>query len=249
MRLIGLLALIIGFEAYTRFFSFVGPLNVQIPADTRELVLVIHGSGGANDAGLLAIEKSFADINLPNHFAQFVNWSPFSDNIFRASANGEHLGELFGADLAKQLPNLQRLTLVAHSAGAYLLEPLCEAYRAKLKAQKQTAAWVEMIYLDPIGTKGSLDYSHGYRHYGHCADFSRAYINLDDAVPGTNGLLKQAHNIDVTHAKGKALFLQQGGDGHYWPVEYFLALPVERRQSAASMNYQNYPRASVEIVQ
>jgi hypothetical protein len=222
--LIGLLVLLVSFEAYTRFPSFVEPLAIQIPSNTRELVLVIHGSGGANDAGLLAVAKRFADLTTPNHFSQFINWSPFSDNIFRASAHGEHLAESFGVDLAKQLPALQRLTLVAHSAGAYWLEPLCESFRAASK----NAVVIEMIYLDPIGTKGSWDYGYGYRHYGQCADFARAYINLDDAVPGTNGLLEHARNIDVTQSAGKAQFLQQGGDGHYWPVKYFLALPAEQ---------------------
>jgi hypothetical protein len=222
--LIGLLVLLIGFEAYTRFPSFAVPLSIQIPTDNRKLILVIHGSGGASDSGLLAVTQHFADFKAPNHFTQFINWSPFSDNIFRASAHGEHLAELLGADLAKQLPALQRLTLVAHSAGAYWLEPLCKSFRA---ATKNTAV-IEMIYLDPIGTKGSWDYGYGYRHYGQCADFARAYINLDDAVPGTNGLLEHARNIDVTQAADKAQFLQQGGDGHYWPVTYFLALPADQ---------------------
>jgi hypothetical protein len=245
---IGLIFLLVGFEIYTRFPSFAVPLVVQVPAETRNLVLVIHGSGGANDLGLQVITKTFADSLASNHVAQFINWSPSSDNIFRASAHGQHLAEWLGADLAKQSPRLQRLTLVAHSAGAYWLEPLCEAYRVALKAQSITPAFVEMIYLDPIGTKGSWDYGYGYRHYGHCADFARAFINLDDAVPGTNGLLVQAHNIDVTQAKSKAAFLRQGGDGHYWPVSYFLALPAEQQQlSLESMNQPSSPRTSVEI--
>jgi hypothetical protein len=220
--LFALLIVAIGFESYTRFPSFAQIAAPEFPADTRELVLVFHGSGGATDPGLQAIAQQFAQHNSPNQSVRFINWSPFSDNIFRASAHGQQLASMLGDDLGRRLPGLKRLTLVAHSAGSYWLEPLCEAYRA---ATKQ-AAIIEMIYLDPIGTKGSWDYGYGYRHYGRCADFARAYINLDDAVPGTNDVLQQAFNIDVTTAAARAEFLRSGGDGHYWPVAYFLNLPA-----------------------
>jgi hypothetical protein len=110
---------------------------------------------------------------------------------------------------------VEAVHLVGHSAGAYLLDPLCAA----LKERAARPVRVEMTFLDPIGFQGAFDWGWGARNYGACADYAEAFINTDDGVPGTNAPLARAFNVDVTDAGRRAAF---AASGHRWPVRYYL---------------------------
>jgi hypothetical protein len=105
-----------------------------------------------------------------------------------------------GAGLAAA-PQLVRLHLVAHSAGAYLLDPLCEP--GARRADAAPATRVRMTFLDPIGLRGLFDRGWGARELGRCADVAEAYINTDDAAPATDRRLRHARTVDVTPARGR----------------------------------------------
>ena len=107
--------------------------------------------------------------------------------------------------------------MVAHSAGAYFLDPICEAYRAHNDAGAQ--AFIEMTFLDGIGIAGGWDYDWGYRNHGRCADFARSIYTTNDPAPGHNEPYDHAHNIDVTESLGRRDFDRPG---HYYPIRYFL---------------------------
>lgn len=187
---------------------------LALPAGTRDAVLIFHGRGGKEEPVVVNLAGRFEALAAEAPGTAIVRyvWSPWSDTRFRSQPNGAHLGEVLGAELAA-LPDLENLHLVGHSAGAYVLDPLCAAYKAA-----GGRARVSITYLDPIGFRGVLDTGYGARNYGACADYAEAFINTDDPVPATNSPLRQAWTIDVTGAPSRAAFT---GDGHRWPVQFY----------------------------
>ena len=236
--LLGLLLALLLFELYARFPSTARLRPLVLPADTEELVLIFHGTGGLDEPTLIALTQRFDSLGRERSHrrVQRYLWSPFSDNIFRAAAHGTHLGHALGRELSG-LHRLRSLRLIAHSAGSYILDPLCESYRS-LTLQP---AHIEMTFLDPIGTTGTWDYGYGYRNHGRCADFASATINTDDPVPGTNAPAEQAANLDVTQAPERAAFR---GEGHVWPVQYYLDHLTGEQATPRLRNHQLFPRGS-----
>jgi hypothetical protein len=245
---LALLLLAVGlFDLYARFPSRVEVTSLGLPLDTRELVLILHGSGGQAEPALVALEQRFHELAAGRPGFQVVRyvWAPWSDNRFRSHPNGIRVGTELGAELGL-LPGLKSLHLVAHSAGAYVLEPLCDAYREYAGARSprgQAPATVAMTFLDPIGFAGALDLNWGVRNLGACADYAEAFINTDDPAPATNGFLEQAWNVDVTAAGRQSAF---AGGGHRWPVQFYLE---QLRPSDLGMpgSHTDRPRGQVTL--
>jgi len=222
------------FEAYTRAPADpdVAPLNFA--ADTQNVVLLFHGTRGRDEPYLTEIGQRFAAAADPQTAVLKFIWSPYSDNQFRARAHATVIGERIGTQLSS-LPRLEHIRLIAHSAGAYILDPLCEAYKA---AAKQPAD-IEMTLIDPIGIKGAWDFAYGYRNHGRCADFAAAYINTDDPTPGTNAPLQNAYNFDVTAADGHEQF---SDGGHRWPLKYYLDRLTSADMQSGMRSHAEFPR-------
>lgn len=232
LGLLGIAALT--FDVYTRYPANpeVTPLNFA--ADTRVVVFFFHGTRGQDEPYLTEISRRFAANAGPQTAVLKYIWSPYSDNQFRARVNATTIGAKLGQQIA-QLENLEHIRLVAHSAGAYIVGPLCEAYRAV--AAKP--AVIEMTLIDPIGIRGAWDFGYGYRNHGRCADFAAAYINTDDLAPGTNAPLQNAYNFDVTNAEGREEFAD---GGHRWPLKYYLDHLTDADIQSGSRSHADFPR-------
>lgn len=230
---------VISFELYCRWPSNATVSSPQVSEEVSQLILLFHGTNGSEDRDWLRLADVLAEGAKNNKEVQVENviWSPWSDNQFRASANAESIAAKLGLELAS-LEQLSRVHLFASSAGSYLLEPICEL----LKAKKGDAVTVVMTYLDPIGIKGSLDFTYGYRNYGRCADFAEVYLNTDDAVPGTNAPAEQAFNLDITDLKFVNEFT---GNGHVWPVVYYTNQLVTWNGVPRYLNHTKAARGAV----
>ncbi|MEO7385397.1 MAG: hypothetical protein ABIX37_00525 [Gammaproteobacteria bacterium] len=205
-----------GLQVYSVLPAAFAVRPVGLPADTHAVVLLFHGSGGRDEPGLIQLEDAVRRSEPAGSRTAVVRyvWSPWSDTKLRTYPNGIRVGDALGTELAG-LPDLASIHLIAHSAGAYVLEPLCRAYRAQ---RTTPGARIRMTYLDPIGFRGPLDPGWGARQFGRCADDAEAFINTDDPVPATGAVLQHARTTDVTRDPGRRNF---AGGGHRWPVQYY----------------------------
>ncbi len=212
-----LLALAGALEIYMRWPSGADLPPLKLAADTHYVVLLVHGSGGANEPTFIEMEQRFAEAFAEDPGVAVIRliWAPH-DNRRRSFVHGHRLGAAIGRELA-DLPALQDIRMIAHSAGAYFLDPICEAYRAHTEANPP--AFIEMTFLDGIGIAGGWDFDWGYRNHGRCADFARSIYNASDRAPGHNEPYDHAHNIDVTESLARHDFDRPG---HYYPLRYFL---------------------------
>lgn len=213
----------LGLEAYSRWPSRAAAPSLAIRPATRELVLVVHGSFGREEPVILglsaALDEAARASSREDVEVRLLDWSPASDNILRAGPDAAQIGRQLGARLAR-LGGVTRLRLVAHSAGAYMLDPLCEAWREGRNAASSPLPpdAVQMTFLDPIGLRGVFERGWGAANLGRCADRAEAYVNVDDPAPATDLVLQHARTLDVTAAGHAANF---DGGGHRWPVEYY----------------------------
>jgi hypothetical protein len=240
LGILGACALV--FEIYTRYPSSVDVRPLNFPADTARVILLFHGTDGRDEPLLTEIAQRMAAESAAETGTVVLRyiWSPHSDNQFRASAHGSAIGRALGRELAG-LARLSTMRLIGHSAGAYLMDPLCQAY----KSATAKPARVEMTFIDPIGIVGGWDFGYGYRNHGRCANFAAAYINLDDIVPGTNAALQQAYNYDLTHARARRAF---DGRGHIWPVKYFLDEIIVAGGEPDEYSHRELPRGTIRRI-
>ncbi|MEY3337955.1 MAG: hypothetical protein RL245_947, partial [Pseudomonadota bacterium] len=141
-----------------------------------------------------------------------------SDTRLRAAASAEVAGRQVADQIVDRLTTNPRpldLELIAHSSGAYVLDALCERLRERARVPLK----IRMVFVDPFQIYGFVDWSHGAREHGRCADAVTAIINTDDPAPATNRPLERATNIDVTHDPRRVEFKE---NGHYWALEYLI---------------------------
>jgi pimeloyl-ACP methyl ester carboxylesterase len=192
------------------------PLPLQTEG-ARYLLLVVHGSGDTA-AGWPAdviqkVEKTIARRELWDLVA--YDWSTYAASKATASKAGLEIGNYIGERLSSADYHYERIQLVGHSAGAFVVQGACDAYRAN----SSNTARMHLTFLDPFTGNGFIDWTYGKRRFGLGADFAEAYINTDDPVPSTNGTLSKAHNFDVTAQAPASL---AGADRHWWPVYFYL---------------------------
>ncbi|MDH3977411.1 MAG: hypothetical protein OEU86_02760 [Gammaproteobacteria bacterium] len=233
-----MLSAVVGLQLYTSWPSSAVSESLNIPADTRYLVIILHGTGGRDEPTLIKVTERFTELtkNMPHTQVLQYIWSPWSDGALRAGIHGRKIGRELGQQLT-QFKALEDVRLIATSAGSYLLEPLCNTYK-----EDNGPAKIEMTFLDSMGIRGGWDYWYGYRHYGECADYAASLFNSDDGVPGTNAPLHQAYNFDLTQAPSKKSF---NGNGHLWPVQYFLDHLNAKEVTPGTRLHTHNPRGAV----
>lgn len=227
-------------EIYTRLPQPVETPQLTVPPAVTRLVLIVHGSADADNLQFRALQKRL-EARYSNEqgltAVRYLRWSPWSDVRLRAAATAQVLGRQLATQLAT-LPALNKILLIVHSSGAYTADALCESYRN----QSARPARIETVYLDAFQIHGFLDWSHGARTHGRCADFALSVINRDDRAPATNKPLKQAYNLDVTGLPKPSDFTR---NGHYWPVQYYLDALLWQGRLSQTLSHADYPRGAV----
>jgi pimeloyl-ACP methyl ester carboxylesterase len=187
----------------------VDPAQVEPPdPGVQRVVLLIHGA--ADDPSVWDPEVLPAmEVQRPSGWAvRTVDWSDGARNRVRAPARGRRLGEELAAEV--ETWSLDALHVVAHSAGAHLAHGLLS---------ETSAETVQLTLLDPYVGSGLFRWGYGRDRFGAEVDAAFSYVNRDDGVPATDGLLDMAHNVDVTALRPASL--ETAEEGHRWPVTFY----------------------------
>lgn len=229
-----------GMELYTRTPQSVVTPDLQVPAGATRLVIVAHGSMDADNPQFQVMVERLRDRYAADAGTQvrFLRWEPWANVRLRAAASARVLGAGLGKQLAT-LPALVELQLIVHSSGAYVADTLCESYRQNAVAP----ARIEAVFLDAFQIRGFVDWSHGARTHGRCADFALSILNTDDPAPATNRPIRHAYNLDVTGLPVPAGFSR---NGHYWPVQYYLDALLHPAALPQTPDHASYPRGELK---
>lgn len=145
-----------------------------------------------------------------------LDWSKYAQSSLRCAIEGKRIGELLGRQLISEQTAAQQkvksVHLIGHSCGSFVVYGACQTLK-----KSQPAIVVQTTYLDPVSIYG-LFWDYGLEHFGDCANYSEAYIDTEDGIPGSNELIPHTHTYDVT-----ALRKTTQGDinPHLWPTNYY----------------------------
>lgn len=220
------------------------PLTIPSLPESTRLTILAHGIYDTPDtwsrdmAQLIERNEGSASDNP----AVALNWNKYARSVFRCSVNGLRLGKKIGSQLVAE-GSIKALHLIGHSCGSFVVYGICRGLK-----EEGADVMVQTTYLDPVSNYGGVYSSFGIKHFGSCADFSDAYIDTGDNVPGSNQLLPQTHTFDVTRIRKQTA---QGANPHLWPVEFYRRqvktnqYPLLRRDEQVT---QKYPRGILETL-
>ena len=188
-------------------------MPVSDPQDSHIFVLV-HGVRDTKESWTDPLKQLLKE-KYPDAKIISLEWKPYSDSTFRCSVDGLRIGKIIGHELATS-KNLESMHLIGHSCGSFVIQGICEAVKSVRKD-----IIIQTTYLDPVSVYGGLFWDYGIDNFGCCSDFSDAYIDTEDPIPGSNELIPHAITFDVTEVREKAKF---EGLPHVWPTAYYLNL-------------------------
>lgn len=233
----------------TSLLTTLGPGNVPPPAQPLYADLPPRGSGKSSLVfithgwNLSAPDQSWVDratVAVSN--AVTSDWQidgykwDAQGAVFLDSA--AQRGVVVGKALAAQ--NWDHIHLIAHSAGAALIQAASEVIKHNSRATVQTT------FLDPfVGF-----FYHGKQKYGNGADWSDCYFALNRLNSLTDGPLDHSYNVDVTFldpSRHKTPFEGATVNGqpcyeslstHSWPVSFYTnTIPPRQLEDAQPFGF------------
>lgn len=204
---------IIGYANWPRDFKAFDLPNIA--TTTEQVVFIVHGKDDDAKTWVLEMQEIYRGKGGASTQVFALDWTPYSDNFLRCSIDGRRIGRRLGEQLAT-LTKVKNVHLIGHSAGAFVVYGLCEGTK-----RVNESIQIQTTYLDPLGIYGGLGWDYGLNHFGGCADFSEAYIDIESGVPGSNEPLIKAHTFDVTGLRSAHSF---AGSPHIWPVHYYMSV-------------------------
>lgn len=219
--------------------------EVSLPVSlesAEHIVVLAHGLKDTRETWSDPLKKILEDADRSVQIIS-LNWSPYADSSFRCSVDGRRIGNRIGQRLAAS-KKLRSVHLAGHSCGSFVVLGICETIK-----DRRAEVAVQTTFLDPVTVYGGLSWEYGLDHFGRCGDFSDAYIDTGDNVPGSNQLLPHTHTFDVTEVRKATGFT---GSPHVWPTVYYQALfrsgkaPDLRKDKAVGLRY---PQGVLERVQ
>lgn len=203
------------------------PAQISVKPD-QPVTILAHGLGASPAQWSDSLKQVIAQQH-PQQQVISLDWSAYSTSSFRCSIDGKRIGNLIAQQLeTKNIPSIQ---LVGHSCGSFVILGICEGMR-----KGDRSIEINATYLDPVSIYGGLWWNYGVNHFGQCANFSDAYIDTRDNVPGSNQALAHAYTFDVTHLSDKAGYK---GNPHQWPIHFY------QRSVAANKTMSEYQRQQI----
>lgn len=192
----------------------------QLPllTDVEYITLSAHGVKDTPASWSDELQSTFSNkqtLSLSDAKNQHVSlsWQPYSDNALICSVVGKKIGNELGNRIGG-ISTLKGVHLVGHSCGSFVILGICESLK-----EKNPLISVQSTYLDPVSVYSGLFWDYGLNHFGSCADFSDAYIDTEDTVPGSNQNLPFTFTFDVTQAR---VANDLAYPPHKWPTIFYL---------------------------
>ncbi len=188
-------------------------ISIDILNSTTHISISAHGVKDSSESWSDELQATMSNRSIPNQQNISLDWRPFSDNPFICSVSGKQIGQQLGEKIA-DASNIKTVHAIGHSCGAYIVLGLCEGIKATKKNIK-----IHTTYLAPVSVYAGFFWQYGINNFGSCGDFSDAYIDKDDKVPGSNQSLPHAHTFDVKQLRIKFYADEKP---HNWPTKYYL---------------------------
>lgn len=185
-------------------------MPVSDPQD-RHIFVLVHGVRDTKESWTDPLKHVLKE-KYPDSRVISLEWKPYSDSTFRCSVDGLRIGRIIGHELAAG-ENLGSMHLIGHSCGSFVILGICEA----VKSVREDIV-IQTTYLDPVSVYGGLFWDYGVDNFGCCSDFSDAYIDTEDPIPGSNELIPNTITFDVTEVRKKEKYK---GLPHLWPTVYY----------------------------
>lgn len=196
-------------------------LAIELPHQNSDhLTVLIHGLKDDVTSWAQPLQKTLEQ--QPNSNVLALNWQVYAQDVFRCSTNGIAIGERLAAKILNHSPRLNSVHLVAHSCGSFVALGACRVLK-----QQRPQFKVHSTYLEPVSVFGAIFWDYGIDNFGQCSDFSDAYIDTRDRIPGSNQALTHAVTFDVT---AQAKIAQFNGRPHQWPIAFYQNLVQQQRQ-------------------
>lgn len=186
--------------------------------DRPHAVVLAHGVKDELSSWVLPLAKQM-ESGAPNGQVFALDWRRYAENALRCAIDGRRIGERIGLQLASN-DRVDSVHLIGHSCGSFVVFGACQAIK-----ELDATVSVQTTYLDPVSVYG-LFWHYGLKHFGSCADYSEAYIDTGDGIPGSNELLPNTRTYDVTAVRiRRSIDIQP----HLWPTLYYQELIAEGR--------------------
>ena len=193
-------------------------VNIALDPEVEYLTFSAHGVKDTPASWSDELQRTYSEIqqlpfsDLKKQQISF-SWQPYSNNVFNCSVDGKKIGIRLGEQIA-QLPKLTGVHLVGHSCGSFVILGVCEALK-----ERKVSMSVQTTYLDPVSVYSGIFWDYGVNHFGSCADFSDAYLDIQDTVPGSNQALRNAYTFDVTQTR---VSNKLDYAPHAWPTMFYI---------------------------
>jgi hypothetical protein len=193
--------------------------------DSQSVVLITHGVKDNATDWVEPMAEAFMELAVYEQAIAF-DWGQHAENSLRCASVATQIGERVGKLLADN-QDLKRVHLIGHSCGAFIVHKACTELTAR-----RPEIDIQNTFLDPVAVYG-LSWDYGVEHFGSCGDYSEAYIDVEDSVPGSNVPLPHAYTYDVTEARKIS---NRNVAPHLWPTQYYLSLV---KNNSAPNYFQN----------
>jgi hypothetical protein len=186
---------------------------VELDRESQHIVLTAHGvKDSPNNWGvpLLAAINSHSPAN---HSSANIDWRPYSDNPLICSVVAKRIGEAIAERIVAET-KIKSIHAIGHSCGAFIIYGISQRIESL-----QSDIRVQTTFLDPVSIYAGVFWNYGIENFGRFAEFSDAYIDTEDGVPGSNKALSHSVTFDVTKIKhDRGLKIAP----HNWPPHYYI---------------------------
>ncbi len=204
----------IGFSIYSFWPRDVSKVtSIDILNSTTHITLSAHGVRDSSKSWSDELQSAMSKRSFGNQQNISLDWRPFSDNPLICSVLGKQIGHKIGEKIAKS-SSIKSVHAIGHSCGSYIVLGLCQGLKATNYNIK-----IHTTYLAPVSIYAGFFWQYGINNFGNCGDFSDAYIDKSDTVPGSHQRLPHAHTFDITQLRIKH---HVDVKPHNWPTKYYL---------------------------